>query len=208
MPQAIDLSGQRYGRYLVIKRKDSENHRLSEYWECICDCGNRRDVFGGNLRSGNSRSCGCENRENIKRIATVHGMRHTDEYRIWLGMKNRCLNSNDQNYHHYGGRGITICEEWKNDFMAFYNDMGPRPSKQHSVEREKNHLGYCKDNCKWATAEEQGNNRRNNIFFTYQGVSRTLANWCRVLKLPYKRIYYRIHRDKWSFEKAVTTPIN
>lgn len=120
-------------------------------------------------------------------------------------MKNRCNNPKAGRYEDYGGRGITVCDEWM-EFEAFYRDMGPRPSKHHSIERRENDKGYSKENCHWATKVEQMNNRRNNILYERDGVTKTLAEWCKEKERKYRRVYYRMKRDGWSFEKAIDTP--
>lgn len=208
MPPAIDLTGHRFGRLVAIRRLTKEEcYSAKDYkWECRCDCGNVTNVLVGNLRNGNSTSCGCGRLEALRIATVVHGLRYSDEYRIWLGMKNRCLNPKARKYDDYGGRGITICDEWKDDFIAFYRDMGIRPTKNHSVDRRDNDKGYSKDNCYWATRSEQGNNRRGNILYTRNGITKTLAEWCREKERKYKRVYYRMKRDGWSFEKAIDTP--
>lgn len=206
MPPAIDLTGQRFGRLVVVERLVERSNYLSPYWVCKCDCGNEARVLIGNLRNGNSTSCGCGRKEAALASNTTHGMRHTSEYKIWLGIKVRCYNEKHHSYENYGAKGITMSDSWRKSFEAFYRDMGPRPSSKHSVERRENNKGYSKDNCYWATTIEQGNNRRNNILYERNGETKTLAEWCRLLGRKYRRVYYRMKRDGWSFEKAIDTP--
>lgn len=108
-----------------------------------------------------------------------HGMTNSDEYGIWTDIKTRCTNSKSWSYKNYGGRGIVVCDRWKTSFLSFYSDMGPRPSKDHSIERIDNSGNYEKSNCKWATSLEQGKNKRNNVKININGVVKTQAEWSR-----------------------------
>ena len=121
-----------------------------------------------------------------------HGKCHTREYKIWEGIKKRCYSPTCKIYSYYGGRGITMCEEWRNDFMSFYNDMGTRPSPKHSLDRIDNDKGYCKDNCRWVTKEVQANNTRTNVFIEYKGKRQTLAQWSKELGIPMQTFHNRI----------------
>ena len=135
---------------------------------------------------------------------SAHGHSHLTEFQIWRQMKERCYNSKAPNYQNYGGRGIAVCEEWKESFETFYRDMGPRPSSQHTLDRRENNKGYSKENCRWATQIEQLNNKRNNRIYEYNGESKTLTEWCRALNLKYSVIEQRIRVSKMSFERAIT----
>ena len=198
MPAAIDLTGRRFGRLIVIQREESKTKYRSQNWECKCDCGNKVTVLTGNLRRGFTQSCGCLHKE----IMTDHGLSHLPEYVNWERMRDRCYNPSHRSYHRYGGRGITMSEEWRTSFETFYKDMGPRPSPAHSIDREKNDQGYCKENCRWATAIEQANNKSNNVFHQYRGVSKTLPTWCRELNLNYFTMRSRV-QSGLSFEEAL-----
>lgn len=198
----IDLAGQRFGRLVVIERLFERKGYLSNIWICKCDCGNEVRAAMGNLRNGNTKSCGCLRKDMLVEKSTTHGMRDLPEYGIWAGIKRRCYNTNEEAYNRYGGRGITMSDEWRESFEAFYRDMGPRPSDKHSIERSDNDNGYSKANCYWATDVEQANNRRSNVFYTYNGVTKTLADWCRELNLKYDTIGARL-RKGMSFENAI-----
>ena len=132
----IDLAGKTFSRLVVIERVEN-NKQGSAQWKCKCSCGNTMIALGKSLRSGNTKSCGC--------LVTKHGMTKTSEFKIWQAIIDRCCNPNCTAFKNYGRRGIIVCNEWKNDFMAFYADIGKRPSKKYSIERINNNKGYYKD---------------------------------------------------------------
>ncbi len=190
MPRLIDLTGKTFDRLTVIKRHPENTKCGKPRYECLCSCSSEKTIIvsAKALVSRNTRSCGCLNKEAI----TSHGMTLTMEYRIWQNIKRRCFNKTDPDYPSYGARGITMCDEWKESFEAFYHDMGPRPSKNHSVDRKDNDKGYCKDNCRWATYVEQNNNKRNSVFYEINGVWKTLTRWCREKDIEYTTVRYRL----------------
>lgn len=147
------LTGKRFGRLFVIK-KAGKNKSKSILWECLCDCGNTKIVIGSNLRSGDTKSCGCLFKESL----TTHGMIGTPVYKTWEMMIQRCYNANYDSYKFYGGRGIIVCDKWLK-FGRFFEDMGERPDGL-SIDRVDNEKGYFKDNCIWATQTQQIRNRR------------------------------------------------
>lgn len=208
----IDISNKRYGRLLTIKSVPRPENIKSKgtFWECLCDCGKTIIVNKCNLEDKKfkpNRSCGCYRKEVQNTIKVTHGMRHTTEYRIWIGVKTRCYNDNNHGYHHYGKRGIIMSDDWKNDFNAFYRDMGPRPSLSHSIERRDNNGNYTKFNCYWATPQQQALNRRNNVFYWYKGVAKTLQGWSVDFNIPYSVLHKRITQHGWTNERAFTTPV-
>ncbi len=205
MGKYLDLTGQQFGRLIVVLRHPEKDKWGNIQWVCKCDpenCGNVAIVPTHFLRWSHKRSCGCLKSDIRREAMTKHGLRHTPEYRIWRAIKNRCYNDKSDSYHYYGERGIAICDEWKDDFEAFYKDMGPRPTARHSIDRKDNDKGYSKENCRWATSAEQQINKRNSVFYCRNGVYRTLTAWCRELGISYERAYKRMQRGA-SFEEAI-----
>lgn len=202
---AQEMVGKVFGNLSVIEKDtvtDKFGHRT--LWICRCVCGIVKSLPGGKIRSGELKSCGCLRKEQLR----THGQADTDEYRIWRHVKGRTRSLTNNSYPDYGGRGITMSDEWFDSFETFYKDMGPRPSKEHSIERIENNKGYFKGNCKWATRTEQANNRRSSALYSYIGKTKTLADWCRELNLDPQLISCRINQLKWTFEKAITTTVN
>ena len=148
------LEGQRFGRLVVVSvRGRGKDHHVS--WECLCDCGKRSIVRSSSLMSGQTKSCGCFQIEK----ATSHNGRHRPEYNTWATMLQRCMNPNNPSYKDYGGRGITVCDDWLK-FENFFRDMGKRPTPKHSIDRKENGGNYEPGNCRWATNTEQAMNKR------------------------------------------------
>lgn len=168
---------------------------------CLCDCGKTIDVLASNLRSGRTKSCGCSRRCQSGRL--LHGMSKTKTYRSWKSMWDRCRNPANVKFQNYGGRGIDVCDEWK-DFSRFFGDMGDRPDGA-TLDRVNSDLGYCAENCRWSTVLQQANNSRTNRIVTANGESHTVTEWARITGLAESAIRYRL-RAGWSEEDAVLTP--
>lgn len=165
MTKVNDLTGRRFGRLLVIKRVDdhvTSGGQRKVMYMCVCSCGIEKEIAGCDLRSGRTTSCGCRNRECIHERFFIHGMRHTKPYSTWSGIKNRCLNKNTPRYKDYGGRGITICQKWR-EFKMFYEDVSKLPhafEDGYSIDRIDNDGNYEPGNVKWSTPFEQAQNKR------------------------------------------------
>jgi hypothetical protein len=155
-----DEIGKRFGRWLVLRRGDGPG-KWKTYWLCRCDCGEEKSVPATHLRSGASTSCGCVGHARKHgQSGGTKGTVRSAEYETWHLMIQRCSNPKASGYENYGGRGIAVCQRWLESFEAFLVDMGPKPTPKHSIEREKNDLGYEPGNCHWATSKEQGRNKR------------------------------------------------
>lgn len=161
MATLIDITGQRFGRLLVIQKAEPRKGYNGAMWKCVCDCGKTTIVNGQNLKSGNTTSCGCYGIERKTNTPKTHGKSGTRLHRIWKAMHSRCYNKNFHAYNHYGGRGITICDEWLHDFQAFHDWAIVNGYKDNlSIDRIDNDKGYSPDNCRWVTMEEQNKNKR------------------------------------------------
>lgn len=204
MPKLIDLTGQRFGRLVVIKwaGKDKQGNYL---WLCRCNCKNEIITRGYDLKSGNTKSCGCFKIQRTIERMTKHGHSQNNKtYVSWYAMIQRCTNLNNERYKDYGGRGITVCKRWRK-FENFLEDMGERPPKC-TIERKNNNKGYYKKNCKWATSIEQNRNSRHNCLIIYNGKTQCLAVWAEEYNILYNTLLQRLRRN-WSIEGALTTPV-
>jgi hypothetical protein len=131
---------------------------------------------------------------------------HSRTYRVWAGIRTRCVNPKDTAYQNYGGRGITICDRWKDSYENFLEDMGERPGKEYSIDRIDNEKGYSPDNCKWATRKEQHRNTRRNVWIEFNGQRKVASDWAAEYGISATTLKYRIFKAGWDVEKALTTP--
>lgn len=190
-----DLTEHRFGMLTVLKLH-SYAKKSNCKWECVCDCGSIKIIDRGNLTSGRQVSCGCLNRKKAKDGHTTHGHSKTSLYKVWSYMITRCYNEKVEHYHNYGGRGISVCERWRSDYMNFYNDMHNGYVKGLHLDRIDVNGNYEPGNCRWVTAKENARNKRNNLRLDVEGVSKTLKEWAEIHGQPYLVMRERFHREK------------
>jgi hypothetical protein len=197
-------TGTRFGRYVVLGLAESKNRH--PYYQVKCDCGTERDVSRSRLLDGSSTSCGCARDEASSKNWTIHGGSRTLTYSIWKGIIARCFNESNRGYKHYGGRGITMCDRWRNSFVEFLNDMGEKP-QGFTIERINVNGNYCKENCKWASYLEQGRNRRNNKKYTFMGKNVTVQEAIDMAGVNIRRVSVNQRlKNGMTIEEAVMTP--
>lgn len=196
MPARIDVVGHKYGRLTVISNNAHVPNKRRTV-KCVCDCGNIVSAEPKVLRIGEKKSCGCLQRDNVRRAATFiksRGVKEpSPEYVCWCNIKSRCNNKNNRAYKNYGGRGIYVCPRWVNSFANFKKDMGPKPSPNHSIDRIDNDGPYSPENCRWATSHQQSRNRSDNrIVTTADGQKMCLVDACKNDGIPYNTAQWRI----------------
>lgn len=174
-----------------------------------CECGTVKEVYGPSIKAGASTSCGCL-LGHYKRMRSALFSKSSDPmkakvYNCWVGMKQRCLNTKATNYHKYGGRGIKVCERWRNSFEAFFEDMGYPGNLSMSIDRINGEGGYCKENCRWATLAEQTENRRSNLMIVVDGERKPLMEWVASSPVSLEVAYNRLRRG-WDPKDAIFLP--
>ena len=206
-----NLVGMKFGRLTVMDRESPKSKKAKGLWVCKCECGNVIKVNTSDLKSGNTTSCGCKRKETLRQLRTKHGESNTRLYNVWSDMKKRCYNTKNVDYKNYGGRGITVCDEWM-DFQNFYEWAiangydETAPKGQCTIDRIDVNGCYEPENCRWVNWHIQMNNKRNNRILTYNGESHTLAEWCEIVNIPYNCLKSRLNKLHWSVEKTLTTP--
>ena len=199
-----DLTNKRFGRLTVLNYDCHRNGKV--IWKCRCDCGNIAYVCNGNLVNHKTESCGCLRKEKLVNRSVTHHLTNTRIYKIWIDIKKRCYNNKYTRYIDYGGRGISVCDEWKNDFQNFYDwAMQNGYSDELSIDRINNDGNYEPNNCRWTDKKTQNNNTRRNHYITYNGKTLTMSQWAELLNIEYCTLKSRIKRG-WNIEKALTTP--
>lgn len=207
-----NLIGMRFGRLVVIDREPPKSKKSKGLWICKCDCGNITKVDTHRLKSGNTTSCGCKRTESTKKAMTKHGERQTRLYNVWLNMKQRCSNPKNTEYKNYGERGISVCDEWAQQFECFSKwaySNGYDKDAAHgecTLDRIDNDGNYEPSNCRWVNLDTQSNNKRTNHILTYNGESHTLSEWSKIVDISYSCLKSRINKLNWSVEKSLTTP--
>jgi len=201
MGKRIELAGKTFSRLSVLSLsgKDKANHSI---WLCVCSCGKKVNVHSSHLLTGHTQSCGCLHQE----IRTKHGLHGGKLYYAWQSMIARCFNPKTKNYHNYGGRGITVCDRWKESIANFIFDMGIPDNKSLTLERINVNGNYEPSNCKWASMKDQQRNKRNNNVIEFNGESLCMSEWCEKLGLNKSTLNNRLTVRGWSIEKSLTTP--
>lgn len=207
-----DLTGKQFGRLTVIERAPDHitpSGRRYVKWRCLCDCGNASDVMADNLLQGRTVSCGCHNKQQAKDNHLSHGESKTHLYGVWQAIKRRCYNPSDSHYEDYGGRGIRMCDEWKNSYnnfreWALISGYCELPHHRCTIDRMNNNGNYEPSNCRWVDGVAQANNRRSNRRFTYNGETHNIKEWSELYGIPYKTLHNRLYVG-WSIERALTT---
>lgn len=182
-------------------------------WNCLCECGNTKRIEASSLKNGTTKSCGCLQKETVKKTATKYWFNPNYKkdriYRIYNKIKNRCYNSNSESYKYYGGRGIVICDEWLNDFQVFYDwAISSGYDEKLTIDRIDVNGNYEPSNCRWATRKEQNYNKRNNRKITYNEKTQTLTEWAKELNINAHTLSNRINRAKMNPEEAFTKSVH
>lgn len=202
MSKKVDLNGQVFDRLTVIREHDKRAKNKNIMWECKCFCGKYVIVSSSHLITGHTKSCGCLHKDNH----TKHSCHNLKKYHVWNGMMTRCYNPNSKNYLNYGGRGITVCDRWRESPANFIADMG-ECLDGYSIERIDVNGNYEPSNCKWANQLEQARNKRTNNFIEFNGVSLCISGWCERLGIKRSTLNNRLTVMGWSIEKSLTTPV-
>lgn len=215
MGKLIDITGQRFGRLVVLEFAYKTKRRQS-FWKCQCDCGNTTYVYGGHLKTGHTTSCGCrlnEIKENIKNLNYKNGLSTSRIHNVYCDMVNRCKNENVSSYKYYGKKGINVCSEWlgENGFDNFYQWSISNGYKEEiengrnkwTIDRIDSNKDYSPENCRWVDIYTQANNKSTNVFLTYNGKTQTATQWSKEVGISSYTILHRKKRG-WSDEKALT----
>jgi len=197
MAKRMDIAGEKFGRLTVLKFHSTRNKKSDKErsrWLCKCECGNEVIVVGSSLRNGKTSSCGCLNKEIVKRMFTTHGMSANPLYFVWKNMLERCSNEDLKVYKHYGGRGISVCAEWEdiNTFMEWANENGYKEGLE--IDRIDNDGDYIPNNCRFTTRKEQMLNTRRNIKVMINGVTKSVSEWAEEYDMKVNTLQYRYHR--------------
>ena len=201
MSNLKNIIGKKYNRLEVISREKNSKGGQTR-WLCKCDCGNTIIAFGVNLRNGHTQSCGCLQREQASKVNSTHGKSKSRLHNIWKTMKQRCVNPNNHNYKNYGGRGITICEEWEKDYLKFEEwalKNGYDENAKYgecTIDRIDVNGNYEPSNCRWVTQKEQARNKRNCRYVFFEGEKYTLAELSEILEVPAEKVYRSMNKAR------------
>lgn len=204
MGRIDDLTGKVFGRLTASYRTMNSGKGK---WVCHCSCGNEVTVRGPDLKNRHTQSCGCIRIDSVIKPNTIHGLGNHPLYKVWKGIKTRCLNQNDGNYTNYGGRGISVCSEWADDPKEFIR-WGIRSGWERGlqIDRRNNDGNYDPNNCHWTDRIRQGRNRRDNVILEFNGEKRVLSEWAEIKNIKIGTLWYRLNNG-WSVEDSISTPV-
>jgi hypothetical protein len=204
MARSKDITGKRVNEFTVISKTGMYSPNRCNIWLCLCDCGKYMELPTDTILRGIQKSCGCASSRKPIHIKHGHSQRHRNSatYSSWSNMKKRCNNPKNHKYRIYGGRGISVCDEWMHSFENFLNDMGVKPAGL-TLERKDVNGNYNKENCEWASPKKQGNNKRNNRIIIFNGISKTESQWADDRGIPFSALRQRLYRG-WNIDRALT----
>ena len=201
-----DETGKRFGRLVVIER-DYDKSKHDAFWFCRCDCGNVISTMGNRLRDGSCQSCGCLQRELLSKRKSTHRETKTRLYNLWIKIKFRCSNKTSKDYHTYGGRGIIMCDEWRDSFEHFRDwSLANGYNQTLQIDRIDNNGNYCPENCRWTTIKEQARNRRTNRIYEYNGKKYCLVELAEIANITQAALKYRLDNG-YDLQKAMFIPL-
>lgn len=197
-----DLTGKKFNKLTVLERVCKENTKQT-YWICRCECGKETITTSAHLKNGHTKSCGCIQKEVVKKYFTTHNMTNTKLYKVWRAIIDRTEYSSNKRYKNYGDRGIKMCKEWRKDFKNFYNWAINNGYKEGlTIDRINVNGDYEPNNCRWVTWEEQENNRTNNHYITYKVETHTMKQWSEILGIKYSTLSNRLNSYNWDIERC------
>lgn len=202
-----DLTGMKFGLWTVNSLVAVSPRQM---WDCTCECGTTRVVSGNSLKAGTSQGCGCRRKERMRQLGHTnrrYALEVQKELKTWRAMISRCTNGSGMTKRNYRERGIHVCEQWRQSFEAFLDDMGMAPGPEYSLDRIDNDLGYFPENCRWATREQQARNKRNTRLIEFDGKKLSVSEWAEVLNIPRRALSLRLDRYGWPVDVAFSTPI-
>lgn len=201
----VDVTGQRFGRLVIVEFSHTDGPGRT-YWICRCDCGKIKTILGASMNAGATQSCGCLAKERTSQACTSHGQTNTRLYRVWRNMKSRCNCPSSNKYYNYGGKGVSVCEEWT-PFEGFQKwALSHGYAADLTIDRFDGSGNYEPSNCHWATYKEQSNNTTQNHILEFNGMRKNLKQWSEFLGISYKALSERARRG-WSANRALTTPV-
>lgn len=198
-------SGDRYNNFVLVSFHERRKSQVR--WLCLCDCGKMGIYILDNLRRDHTQSCGCVRKIKSTHRMTTHGdsKGRATEYSCWLNMRNRCYYKPHKDYSNYGGRGIVVCDRWRNSYQDFLGDMGRKPSSDHSIDRIDVNGSYEPSNCRWTMINEQARNKRRAFFVNYTNEKRLLKDVCKERAVSYHMVHGRL-KHGWELERALHEP--